>query len=136
PALAVLPPPSKSGTALYEGTWRVTTIPTNTPSCYNLGRDMNLRIDATGRITDMCVWTKATGTCGPSFATSIRKRTVSDKGAFEFSYVVVPHLRDRPHENRLRGSLNERSGSGEVTAWRNGARTPCPPGHFTASRID
>lgn len=124
------PPPERTGTARFEGTWRVTTIPKNTPTCDNPGRTMVIKIDATGRITDMCHWRRGEPACGPSLAGTIRNRTVSATGAFDFSYFVIDH------ENRLLGTLRDKTGDGELKAWRGGAPTPCPAGQFEAERIN
>jgi hypothetical protein len=130
------PEPAKTGMAMFEGVWRVVTIPTNTRTCNNPGRAMNIKIDVAGRVTDMCVWDTTAKSCGPSLRANIRRRSVGEKGAFELSYVVIPRADAPQHENRFRGALKENSGKGEVKAWRDGQPTACPSGRFTADRIE
>ena len=97
---------------------------------------MQLKIDAAGRVTDMCVVKKGETRCGESLAYNIKRRTVSASGEFNFSYVLIPEVDAPQHENRLRGTLRGNAGKGEVTAWRDGERTDCPPGRFEAERLD
>lgn len=130
------PPPLKTGVALFEGTWRVTTIPTNNEPCGRGGRTMQLKIDSAGRVTDMCVVKKRQKRCGESLAYNIRRRTVGASGQFNFSYVIIPEVGKPQHENWLSGILRGNKGNGEVTAWQDGERTICPAGRFEAERLD
>lgn len=119
----------------FEGVWRVTTQPNNTPQCPNRGREMNVTISALGLVTAMCVWNEAQKTCTVPPPWSNPRGSVDDRGLFEFTYFVVPNERSRGHENKLRGTIKGATGRGTYSQWRDGEGTICQDGNFTVQRL-